>query len=451
MPDVAGAAGPLSRPVRGDTIRFMRRVEIPDTHELTVLAEMLRDVSQVRDPVSLLNRFGRHFWKVRAVDLMVTLSRRGLPDGHYKITRSVRPAQLTGEPTHNPWRDWPSLPAHRGGFLGEVIANPVPQLIHDLDVRDDPVLGSALAEMGSCMASPLFDEGQAMNWNLYFHREPRFYTPDYLADHFLTTNLVGTATRNLLAVNRADELNRRLTAQLEAVARVQQALLPTRLPSIPGLKIATSYLTSDEAGGDYYDFFALPGGRWGVLIADVSGHGAAAATVMAMLHAILHGYQGPDYAPDAVMAYANRRLASSRIDGTFVTAFFGVYDPETGRVTYARAGHNPPRLKRGDTGEVVAVDDAPGLPLGITDDYSVHTSEVVLRHLDTLVLYTDGVTEAFNAAREQFGIAGLDESLHGCSGDPDCVVDSVHKALYKHTGSLSRDDDQTIVALRRVH
>jgi sigma-B regulation protein RsbU (phosphoserine phosphatase) len=326
----------------------------------------------------------------------------------------------------------------------------MPQLLHRLGVRDDPVLGNGIAEMGSCMASPLFDNGRDLNWNLYFHAEPEFYTPDHLADHFLTTNLVGTATRNLLAVNRADELNRRLTAQLEAVARVQQALLPTKVPSIPGVKIATSYLTSDEAGGDYYDFFALPGGRWGILIADVSGHGAAAATVMAMLHAILHGYQGPDFAPDAILRYANARLAASRIDGTFVTAFFGVYAPLTGRFVYARAGHNPPRLKRGESGEVLAVDDAPGLPLGITDDYDVQTSQVELRRLDTLVLYTDGITEAFNPQREQFGIAGLDEALHGCSGDPDCVVDSVHKALYRHTGSLSRDDDQTIVALRRV-
>ncbi|HZW10568.1 MAG TPA: PP2C family protein-serine/threonine phosphatase [Phycisphaerales bacterium] len=429
----------------------MHRVETSDSHDLAVLVEMLREVSTVQDPVSLVNRFGRHFWKIRPVELMISLSRRGLPEGSYKITRLVRPADVSAvSPRVDPWREWTRLPMHAGGFLGDVIARPEPQLFHHLRIGDDPVLGDALARMGSGMASPLFDNGEPLNWNLYFHRDPDFYTPDHLADHFLTTNLVGTATRNLLAVNRADELNRRLTAQLEAVARVQQALLPTKVPRIPGLKIATSYLTSNEAGGDYYDFFSLPDERWGILIADVAGHGAAAATVMAMLHAILHSYEGPDFAPAAVLRFANRRLASSRIDSTFVTAFFGVYDPRTGRLTYARAGHNPPRLKRGDSGEVLPVDDAPGLPLGITDDYQVETSAFELRERDTLVLYTDGVTEAFNAAREQFGIAGLDAALHGCSGDPECVVDSVHKALYRHTGSLSRDDDQTIVAIRRV-
>ena len=231
---------------------------------------------------------------------------------------------------------------------------------------------------------------------------------------------------------------------------MQQALLPIEIPEIPDLSIATSYLTSQEAGGDYYDFFPLPGGRWGVLIADVAGHGAAAATVMAMLHAILHGYEGPEYDPAAVMRYANRRLGMHRIDATFVTAFFAVYDPADHRLTYARAGHNPPRLKRGDTGEVCVLDDAPGLPLGITDEYDIQTGQLELDLHDTLVLYTDGITEAFSADREQFGTRRLDEALIVCSGEPECVVDSVHKALYQHTRSLSRDDDQTIVALRRV-
>lgn len=429
----------------------MPRVEIGANHDLRVLTEMLREVSLVRDPVSLLSRFGRHFWKVRPLDLMISCSRRGLAEGQYKITREIRPgATNNSEAPANPWRDWARMPAHTGGFLGEVLATPEPQLWHGLRIAADPVLGDRIADMGSCLASPIFDDGRPLNWNLYFHRDPDFYAPAHLADHFLTTNLVGTATRNLLAVNRADELNRKLTAQLEAVARVQQALLPTSIPTIPGLTVATSYLTSDEAGGDYYDFFPIPGGRWGILIADVSGHGAAAATVMAMLHAILHGYEGPEFTPDAVMRYANRRLAASRIESTFVTAFFGIYDPAAATLHYARAGHNPPRLKKGHTGEVLAIDGAPGLPLGIVDDYDGQTGCIVLRALDTLVLYTDGITEAFSPQRVQFGVHGLDEALLGCSGDPECVVDSVHKALYKHTGALGRDDDQTIVAIRRA-
>ncbi|VAX38600.1 Serine phosphatase RsbU, regulator of sigma subunit [hydrothermal vent metagenome] len=429
----------------------MHRLEITNQSDLTVLTALLRDVSAVGDPVSLLHRFGQHFWKIRPVDFLVSASCRGLGPGEYKITRALPTGRIIeAKERPNPWRDWDTIPAHTGGFLGEVFAQPMPQVLHKLEVRNDPALGDLIAEMGSCMASPIYDHGEALNWNLYFHRDPEFYTADHLADHFLTVNLVGTATRNLIAVNRADELNAKLTAQLEAVARVQQALLPREIPKIPGLKIATSYLTSDEAGGDYYDFFQLPEGRWGVLIADVAGHGAAAATVMAMLHAILHGYEGPEFSPDAVLRYANSRLSASRIDSTFVTAFFGVYTPTTGRFEYARAGHNPPRLKTGETGRVRALDDAAGLPLGITDDYDIQLGSIELGLHDTLVLYTDGITEAFDAKREQFGLDRFDAALVGCSGEPECVVDAVHKAVHAHTKSLGRDDDQTIVAIRRV-
>jgi phosphoserine phosphatase RsbU/P len=427
-------------------------MSVPSTRaesEIRVLSEMLREVSSVHEPVAMLRRFGRHFWKVRPVDYMVSVSRRGLPTGRYKVTRAFRVREQEAE-APDPWRDWDSLPAHEGGFLGRVLLREEPQLFRDLRIADDPALGAVIAEFGSCMASPIFDRGEALNWNLYFHRDPAMYTPEHLADHFLTANLVGTATRNLLAVNRAEELNRRLTAQLEAVARVQQALLPRDIPRFPGLTIATSYLTSQEAGGDYYDFFHLPEGRLGVLIADVAGHGAAAATVMAMLHAILHGYEGPEFAPDAVMRYANARLVGHPVDATFVTAFFAVYDPASHRLEYARAGHNPPRLKRGDSGLVEALDGGAGLPLGITDGYEIGSGSVSVRPRDTLVLYTDGVTEAFGPGREQFGVERLDRALVGCSGEPECVVDSVHRALHAHTGSLARDDDQTIVAMRRT-
>ncbi len=429
----------------------MHSVEISKNHDLNVLAEMLHEVSTVSDPVSLLHRFGQHFWKIRPVDFLVTLSCRELPTGHYKVTRamSIHDLETTHEPP-NPWRDWVALPPHTGGFLGQLLDRPVPQLLHDLDLKNDPALADLLAEMGCCMASPIYDQGKAINWNIYFHHDPTFYTLDHLADHFLTVNLVGTATRNLLAVNHADQLNRKLTAQLEAVARVQQALLPTEIPKIPTLTIATSYLTSDEAGGDYYDFFPLHNGKWGILIADVSGHGAAAATVMAMLHAILHGYEGPEFGPAAVMRYANHRLSARSIDATFVTAFYALYDPATGRLEYACAGHNPPRLKRWQSREILALDNAAGLPLGVTEECDFETGSIKLNTHDTLILYTDGITEAFNAQREQFGPERLDAALIECSGEPECVVDSVHKALYAHTRSLGRDDDQTIVAIRRA-
>jgi sigma-B regulation protein RsbU (phosphoserine phosphatase) len=135
------------------------------------------------------------------------------------------------------------------------------------------------------------------------------------------------------------------------------------------------------------------------------------------------------------------------LEGAFTTAFLAVYDPATGEFQFSRAGHNPPRWKRGASGEVLSIEEAGSLPLGVFEPLGATSASIKLEPGDTIVLYTDGITESFNAKREMFGVSGLDAALEGCSGQPACVVDSVHAALYDHTHSRTRDDDQTIVAL----
>jgi sigma-B regulation protein RsbU (phosphoserine phosphatase) len=314
-------------------------------------------------------------------------------------------------------------------------------------VPDDPALGGAAADMRAVLATPIFDRGRPLNWAFQFVRDAAAFNEDALELFVMVANLSGTATRNLVAVREAEQATSRLRGQFEEVARVQQSLLPRTLPDIPGLSLATSYLTSDQAGGDYYDFFPFEDGRWGILIADVAGHGAAAATVMAMLHAILHAYQGSGMHPHLVLEHANSRLVAAGLEGAFTTAFLAVYDPATGEFQFSRAGHNPPRWKRGASGEVLSIEEAGSLPLGVFEPLGATSASIKLEPGDTIVLYTDGITESFNAKREMFGVSGLDAALEGCSGQPACVVDSVHAALYDHTHSRTRDDDQTIVAL----
>lgn len=432
----------------------MQVIDIRQNVRVAILLEMLEDVSRASEPEQAVRAYAARIGKIRPVDAMIAVSTRNLPPGHYKITRRVLPHPETGEPVHilgNPWKNWKNLPMHSGGFLGELIAAPEPRLIHDLFLRGDPVLGDSLAEMGACLAIPVFDGGRVMNWTIQFRRSATGFSINDLEEHVLTGNLFGSMTRNLVSLEQIRRLNERLEKQFEEVARVQQSLLPERLPRVPGLAIATSYLTSSQAGGDYYDFFELPGDRLGILVADVSGHGPAAATVMAMLHAILHSYPAVLDNPAEVLRYANQRLlgaARGRGDGSFVTAVLAVYDPGPRRLTLARAGHPLPRLKDTRTGEVRELDGQGGLPLGIVDEYEIANHCVTLEPGQTVVLYTDGITEAFSEDRRMFGVEGLDAALEACSGEPDCVVDSVHGALYRHTGKRTREDDQTLVAIK---
>lgn len=422
---------------------------------LALVRELLLDVSKARQPGDIQLAF-RRMWQLNPVDLYVAASIRNLPDGQYKVTRQIDTSEIAQSEDDgasiyaqiNPWRDWNTLPTHRGGFIGQLIEQGEPQLLRIDGLRGDPALGDAAADMRAVMATPIFDRGRPINWSFQFVRDAEAFDEDSLELFVMVANLSGTATRNLVAVQEAERATRRLTAQFEEVARVQQSLLPRTLPDIPGLSVATSYLTSDQAGGDYYDFFPFEDGRWGILIADVAGHGAAAATVMAMLHAILHAYEGSGIHPHLVLEHANSRLVAAGLEGAFTTAFLAVFDPATGEFQFSRAGHNPPRWKRGATGQVISLDEAGTLPLGVFEPLGATSASIRLEPGDTVVLYTDGITEAFDDKRDMFGVRGLDKALENCSGQPACVVDSVHGALFDHTNSRTRDDDQTIVALR---
>lgn len=216
------------------------------------------------------------------------------------------------------------------------------------------------------------------------------------------------------------------------------------------MALAAYYQTSHRAGGDYYDFFPLPDGKWGILIADVSGHGTPAAVLMAITHSLAHSYPGMPTPPARLLDHVNRHLAARyTVDSdTFVTAFYGVYDPATRTLTYASAGHNPPRLKRCVDGTLDLLDGATALPLGIFPDRVYHERTHRLVPGDQLVLYTDGITEAHNERGEMFGLARLDKVLENCAIGAADILESVLSALKEFTGSQAIHDDRTLLVAK---
>jgi len=209
------------------------------------------------------------------------------------------------------------------------------------------------------------------------------------------------------------------------------------------------YRTAARAGGDYYDFFDLGEGRWGMLIADVSGHGTPAAVVMAMLRTILHGRCHNCGTPADLLAEANRQLMDQGDpnDGTFVTACYLVYDPGDGSLRYTCAGHNPPLLvDRNATVRELAC--AQSLPLGVDKNATFRLANDRLTSGDTLLLYTDGVTETTNDAGEQYGRDRLLGCV--CQNVPSAqhIIDCVHHKLLAFSGTRDQEDDRTLLALR---
>ncbi|MEM7756028.1 MAG: PP2C family protein-serine/threonine phosphatase [Planctomycetota bacterium] len=429
-------------------MRF-RRIDPTENPAVAELTELFRAGSTIVDPPALLRHFGGWFGRQRPGDMYVSASRRNLPRDTYKITRLYSGgvnAAVQSADTPNPWRDWRAIEERTGGFVGEVLSVDRPQVFADLDLDDDPEIGEHAKGMRSALAIPIYDGGEGLNWSIWFFRDAEPPRVEALPATLLDSNLLGMATKNLVEKQRSEELNRRLTQQLEQIASIQQALLPQRLPKIPGAEVATSYLTSEESGGDYYDFFPFRGGKWGVLIADVSGHGPAAATVMAMLRAILHCYDDTsEHCPARVMQYANAKLCESHLEGSFITAFFGVFDPETRVLEYARCGHNPPRLKRGN--QILEFAGPATVPLGIIDPMPAESSSIELEVGDCVVMYTDGITEAMNHTREMYGMERFDRSVMECEPEPQAVIDAVHSSLFAFTKVMDRVDDQTLLVM----
>ncbi len=442
---------------RGAEQISVQRADLGANATLRELTALLRSGSTIHDPAQMLAHYASWFGRdpaAIATDLFVTVSRRDMPEGDYKLTRVLTARQRldTGGDAPNPWREWERLPVGRGGLIGMILERDEPQLLTGLNIPSDPVLGELLASMRACMATPHYDEGEALNWAIQFSMDPARWSPEDVERSLLNGNLLGTATRNLVSRQQAQILNAKLESQMDEVARVQRSLLPDKTPDIAGLRIATSYLTSEKAGGDYYDFVHFGDGRWGIMIADVSGHGPAAATVMAMLHAYLHGLTKERMTPKRSIAEINSRLYQSLHEGMFVTAMFMHYDAGSGDLDFVLCGHPPARVRRAD-GRVEALEGEALLPMGIVEPYDLASTKATLNPGDTLVMYTDGITEAARlneqGKRDMFGLDRLDDAIRACTGQPPCVIDSVHKALYEHVGSMTRDDDQTLIVLRR--
>lgn len=425
----------------------MPPVDLSGNARLPQIVELLDVMSRIKDPLEMQREFAARIGRIQSSAGYVSLSVRNLPPGFFRITRMTLDSAAPTVWQDN-WKLGHTLPLYTGGFLGEIIATPAPKLFHHLKITEDAVLGDLLQDMGSCLAIPLFDAGLVQNWGVIFRHDPQGFTPVELEDQLMRGNLVGGMVKNLVNVRRIEELNQTLSEQMQQVANIQRSLIPQKLPNVPGLSLAASYVTSNQAGGDYYDFFEMGNGKWGVVVADVSGHGAGAATVMAMLQTILHDYQDRDKGPGAMLSHANRQLIRKNLDGSFVTAYMGVIDEDRRTLTFANAGHMNPAVRSKDA-EVREIASQGNVPLAVLDDAEYPTESAPIEPGETLVLYTDGITEAFSPPPEKqmFGTPRLLRSLAESPPDPASVIDAIHARLYAHTNSFDRADDQTIVAM----
>jgi sigma-B regulation protein RsbU (phosphoserine phosphatase) len=412
---------------------------------LAQIVELVQDMSRQTDPQEMVRSYGEKVRLLLPSDRRISLSRRGLTAPQYRITRST-----TWSANINPWKEKDRLPLLEGGLIAQLIYGDQPKIIDNLDVPANDPAAEYLGGHHSLMAIPMFDQGVALNMVILLRKEPAAFPKEELPQLVWMSNLFGRATSNLVLSDELQRAYQALDRELKTVGEIQRSLLPTRLPTIPTLDLATHYQPSQRAGGDYYDFFPLPTGKWGIFIADVSGHGTPAAVLMAVTHCIAHTHPGPPQPPAKVLAYLNRHLASmyTSQNENFVTAFYGVYDPADRTLTYACAGHNPPRLKRCQDGSLLALDRAGGFPLGITSEGAYDECVQQFQPGDQILFYTDGITEASNPEGKQFGTDRLDHVLENCSLQASALLEAVLRCVEEFANGHPADDDRTLIVAR---
>lgn len=263
-----------------------------------------------------------------------------------------------------------------------------------------------------------------------------------------TSRLEMDYTAHVCLDHYSDEERRRLESELELSQIVQRALLPQRIPNIAGVELAAFSRPSEIIGGDYFDFFQYRDGAHGLVIADVSGHGVAAGMLMSSLQTALRTMAPDTEVPAEILERINRFYIHNINFTTFITVFLARFDPDSRILTYINAGHNPPVVHRKDTGEIHWLTrTAPAI--GLAEDFRPGTESVTLAKGDSLLLYTDGLTEALNMNREQFGHERLAELfVRNVNLNVPDILQVVRQTVNEFSDQVPLADDATLIALK---
>lgn len=243
----------------------------------------------------------------------------------------------------------------------------------------------------------------------------------------------------------------RIETELDLATKIQTSMLPCLIPAFPdheNIRLRAVYHPAREVGGDFYDYFRINDTNVGIVIADVSGKGVGAALFMTISKTVLKNQLQLGISPAEALTNANRQLCENNDAGLFVTCWAGVYNTETGLLTYVNAGHNPPVLLRKD-GEAEYVRQKGGFVLAGYDGFRYKENTLQLSVDDEMFFYTDGVTEANNAENQLYGEKRLLDCLNACRGQEVAEqLDAVKADIDRFTDGTEQFDDITIMAMR---
>ena len=241
-----------------------------------------------------------------------------------------------------------------------------------------------------------------------------------------------------------------LQNELNVATGIQRSILPTVFPSGPGYQTHAGMEPARNVGGDFYDFIALHGDRIGLAVADVSDKGVPAALFMMSSRTLLKGSAIGTTGPGATLSEVNQLLCQENEAMMFVTLLYGTYSPSSGKFVYANGGHNPPLVVHSD-GSSTILPPTGGMALGVEQNIEYAENSVTLRQGDSLVLYSDGVTEAMNESGEEYGLDRLREVITAASSQgADEITRAVFDSVREFAGETTQSDDITCLTVCRM-
>jgi len=332
---------------------------------------------------------------------------------------------------------------------------------HDLDIAIVAVDSERLAGMGlfrrldpEDARLPRIALGRAPDLTL-MRRALKEGASDFLVKPVAAADLAETLDRVYRVCERRRKSWRNetelsaLRREVEIAGEIQRRILPRRFPAVAGLDIFARTAPAKEMGGDFYDVFALPEGRLGLVIADVAGKGIPAAFFMAVARTLIRATALTEAAPGPCLEQVNRLLCRHDVPGMFVSVFYGLLDTADWTLTYANGGHPLPYVI--GAGRAEALEGGRGTLLGIDEAQAYEEGTLALAPGHGVYLYTDGLTEAFDGTRTPFG----EDRLLAClretgAGSPSDMAGAVARTLADFVGDAPQHDDITSLAFKRV-
>jgi len=238
---------------------------------------------------------------------------------------------------------------------------------------------------------------------------------------------------------------------LNVAREIQQGILPKTFPPFPNRKdfeIYANMAAAKEVGGDFYDFFMIDNDRLGFVIGDVSGKGIPAAIFMAVSRTLIRATGQKGMPAGECMHYANNLLCNESVSSMFVTVFYGIMNMKTGELEYGNAGHNPPYILKKD-GTIEIVPSTGDIILGVFEDQAYKSKTISMNPGDGILLFTDGVTVAFNRADEEYGEERLEKLLLTMKDfSTDKIVNTIIEDVNTFALGVAQSDDITMLSLK---